>query len=305
MQKKVVVLGGNGFLGKNIVHAFSDAGYRVRVYDISPPLSPYKDVHYVTGDLWDKESLKDTIAGSDVVIHLASSCTPQSSMTNPKNAFIDIELSEDICSACVEKHVSKIIYASSGGTIYGNIGRQKAKEDMQTWPINYYAISKIAIEKTLMMYNNLKKMENIVLRISNPYGWGQSPNAKVGAISVFAHKIIADQPIHIFGDGKLIRDYVRVEDVAQAFLLAAEWDNRENILPVFNIGSGEGLTIGELPGIIAKELGKKMSVVYNSSRAFDIEYNVLDIEKAKKHLGYSLSVDSIEGVRLYLKQLIE
>jgi UDP-glucose 4-epimerase len=160
-------------------------------------------------------------------------------------------------------------------------------ESQNTLPINNYGISKVACEKILQMHNLLYGMENVVLRIANPYGAGQRVQSGVGAVTAFANSISIGEPIVIYGDGDNVRDFVAINYVAEAFYNAVQWKFSQAISPVFNIGSGRGLTLNRVIDIISTALNKRPNIEYRPSRLFDVRFNYLDITKAINTLGYS------------------
>jgi UDP-glucose 4-epimerase len=208
-------------------------------------------------------------------------------MEIPESAYItDIPLLLKTLDTCVAKNKKRIIYASSGGTVYGeSIGLGSKESDFEN-PINHYAICKISCEKILQLYNKLYNMENIILRISNPYGKGQNPSSGVGAITTFISQILNNQSITIYGDGNNVRDFINIEAVAEAFSLAIEWPFDRNIIPIFNVGSGHGMTLNEIIDIIAKVLEVDPSINYESARPFDVRCNYLDMTKTEQYLNF-------------------
>src|SRR5574344_1077953 len=173
-------------------------------------------------------------------------------MENPTSAYTnDVPLLIKTLDSCVKSNVKRVIFSSSGGTIYGETSGQNAREDDRKFPINNYAICKLTCENILNMYNKLHGMENISLRISNPYGIGQRPESGVGVITTFVDKICKGEPITLFGDGSITRDFLDVEKVAEAFYDAINWKFDNDIDPIFNIGSGQGLTLKQIVDIIS------------------------------------------------------
>jgi len=157
-------------------------------------------------------------------------------------------------------------------------------EDHPTEPLCSYAISKLAIEKFLHLYSHLHRVDYRVLRIANPYGEGQSPIGKQGAIAVFTYKALRGEPIQIWGDGEVVRDYLYAGDVADAMLKAALYEGPYH---VFNIGGGRGHSLNELLSRIEALLGRRVERTYLPGRRFDTPVNVLDITRARDHLRWT------------------
>ncbi len=301
---KVLVIGGNGFLGKNIVSELKDNDCDVSVYDMKT--NPNCQCRQFEGDIINDAKFSQIIRGNDVLVYLVSAIMPAKSMQEPLSSYtVDIPLLIHTLESCRTENVRRIVYASSGGTIYGD-NEIPNKEDAQLMPINNYAICKLTCEKILLMYNKIYGMDNIILRIVNPFGKWQKMVSGVGAITSFCMLMLQKKEINIFGDGNIVRDYVSVEDVARAFLLASSWNNEEAIIPVFNIGSGCGHSLNEIISILEKILGYQASVKYLQSRLFDVKCNVLDISKANKYLKYNVKQkieDSIKEYVYWLKKM--
>lgn len=304
MNQNVVILGGNGFIGRNIAQYMIKQNKKVTVYDLAMPQEKIDQVTYKIGDCADKEKLEEAFKGQDVVIHLANSILPQSSMQNPLYGYeTEVENALNILKVCKKYNIKRIIFASSGGTIYGHNGLEINSEEAPTRPINHYGIVKRTIEDILMMQNELDNMENIVLRISNPFGTGQNIKQGVGAITAFGKRMIEGNAIQLFGDGNIVRDYIAIEEVAKAFGLACDWAINREIVPIFNIGSGEGHSLKQLIEIISNYLEIEPAIEYLPERKFDVKCNILDITKAQKYLKYDLQYSSEIYIRKYIAEL--
>ena len=304
IMPKVLVIGGNGFLGSNIVCHLKNIGYNLSVLDIKAPVNKLTGVNYFSGSVSNIQLLSDIMEGHDCLIYLKSSTTPGSSMIDVYKAYIE-DLPEliSVCGKCLEHSIKKIVFASSGGTVYTQSNIKKPYREIDpTCPINHYGISKLAAENILLMHNKLFGMKNIVLRISNPYGLGQTPLSGVGLITTLAEKMIKGQTIQVCGSGDIIRDYVEVTDVARAFALALNETVFSNF-PVFNIGSGRGFSIMQIIHFLQEYLQIEPKIEFLPERIFDISYSVLDISKAGKELGYTPLVMPESGIKEYVQIL--
>lgn len=302
--KNVLVIGGNGFLGSNIVAELHCQGHLVSVLDIQPPRLPLEGVHYSCGNVGDQDLMQDIMRGIDCIVYLKSSTTPATSMQDAAKAYReDLPELMSTCDLCRRQGIGKIIFASSGGTVYGGRGLLRPYQETDpTHPRNHYGIAKVAAENILLMYNALHGMENIILRIANPYGYGQSSRSGVGAITAFAEKIMNDEAIQIFGDGNIVRDYIEVSDVAKAFAVAALAVSGEE-LPIFNIGSGRGFSLIQIVDLLQEILAMQAKIQYLPRRDFDVAYNVLDNTKAKRLLGFEPQLSPEAGIRSYVQRL--
>ena len=160
----------------------------------------------------------------------------------------------------------------------------------------------LTIEKILLMYNEIYNMENIILRVSNPYGVWQNPQKNIGIISVFLDSIMKDKEVIIYGDGNTVRDYVEIDDVCKAIESVISYKFKQDVCPIFNIGSGVGHSINDILKTIEKITEKHANVEYLPSRAIDVKSNVLDINKAKKILNYTCNTDIESGIRKFIEQ---
>lgn len=291
-----LVLGGRGFIGTNLVDRLLETGEDVRVYDRGAnrfrALS--EGAEYVEGELGNHGLVREALEGVEVVYHLVSTTLPKTSNDDPiydvrSNLVDTLQLLE----ACVEAGVLKVVFASSGGTVYGLPQNLPIPEDHPTQPITSYGIVKLATEKYLHLFHHLHGLDYAALRISNPYGPYQNPQGQQGAVSVFLHRIRAGEPIKIWGDGEVVRDYLFISDVARALEEAGASGLEERVL---NIGSGRGASLNELLGLMAGVTGERPEVEYLPARPLDVPASVLDVKKAREILGWEPEVGLHEGI---------
>lgn len=300
-MKKVLIIGGNGFIGKNITQKLKDNDIYVGSYDLHE--NPLADINYI-GNIRDDNNLEDIITKYDEVIYLITTVSPKQSMQNPEDTYVnDIPLLLKTLDACINTGLKRIVYSSSGGTVYGDSDGNKLKETDFNEPINHYAVCKLTSEKILEMYNSLYGMENISLRISNPFGKGQNPSSGVGFITAVISQIKQGKKIELYGDGSVVRDFVDVEDVAEAFYLACKWKFNEKVIPVFNIGSGEGIALKEIVHIVSKIIDIQPAIKFLPKRDFDVLFNVLDISKARKELNYKPNTNITSIIEKYIDDI--
>jgi UDP-glucose 4-epimerase len=295
---KVVVMGGGGFLGSYLVETLLTNGQDVRVFDRPDAryleYSSQRGANIVTGNFLDPNAVGNAISNRDIVYHLVSATIPQTSNENPRydveaNLMGTLQLLEQMCRA----NVKKIIFASSGGTVYGIPREIPIKESHPTDPISSYGITKLAIEKYLHLYWTLYGLDYCILRIANAYGARQPITQTQGVIAAFLSKAISKEKIMIWGDGSVLRDYVYASDIANAFLKASLYDGE---LKVFNIGSGYGHSLNDIVGAIENIIQVPLQVKYLPGRPFDVPINVLDITRAKSHLSWEPKVRLEERV---------
>lgn len=292
-----LLLGGNGFIGSHLVDQLLQVGHRVRVYDCRDELfrEPLPDVEYVYGRLEDRKALRHALNGVDVVFHLIGTTLPATSNVDPifdvqSNVIGTLGLLEE----CVSVGVSRLVFTSSGGTVYGMLESNPVKESHPTNSICSYGITKLTVEKYLGLFHHLYGLEYAVLRCSNAYGTRQNPWGQQGAIAVFLGKVAQGEPITIWGDGTVVRDYIYVEDITRAHVLAAQGASDHLTL---NIGSGVGHSLNQVLDLISSLTGRQVEVRYESARDADVPVNVLDPTLAERKLGWRCQVALEEGIR--------
>lgn len=290
-MKKVLVLGSEGFIGHSVIDSLKEKSIPYIGFDI---VDKEEDAHYIKGDLSNVAKLSPILHEVDAIIHLISETNPSSSMNSPELIYKnDIVNTIKLLDLSRQAGIKRIIYASSGGTIYGIPREIPISEEHPTNPLNHYGIGKLTIEKILLMYNEIYEMNNIILRISNPFGKNQDFTKGVGIISAIINAIKNKSELSVWGDGEVIRDYINIKDVAHAFILAIE---NKNIDGIFNVGSGTGLSINEIISIF-ESFDIELQVKYQRSRKFDVPSNILNIQKARDQLKYVPKYSFIDSVR--------
>ena len=301
-KKSILVLGGNGFIGRHVVAEFVAAGHEVRVFDRprqNRMLEPWiqSGVEWQTGDFLNEADLLRALEGISTVVHLISMTVPQNSFENPVH---DVETNLlgtlRLLAAMKQKGVRRILFISSGGAVYGPPVYLPIDENHPTNPIVPYGISKLAIEKYLLMYAHTEGLQAISLRVSNPYGPGQRIEKAQGVLTTFLYKTLSGMPLEIWGDGEVRRDFLYVQDVAQAFVLALAYLENGGSERIFNIGAGQSLSINQLLKIIFDVTSRKPEVTRKPSRNFDTPENVLSASLARSEFGWEPKVLIHEGV---------
>jgi UDP-glucose 4-epimerase len=295
-----LVLGGAGFIGSHLAEALAQQGHRVKVFDRPhldrlPLFASAKGFEVFTGDFLNPYALAPALPGTEVVFHLVSTTLPKNSNDNP---VYDIESnvlgSLRLLELCRQHGVRKLIFVSSGGTVYGVPRTTPLAEDHPTEPLCSYGIHKLMVEKYLALAHRLHGLDYRILRPANLYGPGQRLDIAQGAVAVFLDRALRDEPIDIWGDGSAVRDYVYIDDAVDAILKAASFEGAQRI---FNIGSGKGASLNQLVAQIEKLLGRRVKVKHSPPRALDVPANVLDSSLAERLLGWRASTALDEGLR--------
>jgi UDP-glucose 4-epimerase len=298
----VLVLGGAGFLGSHIVEALLGQGTSVRVFDRAggvDTLPAGSSVEFIEGDFGNPDDVRAALAGCRTVVHLVGTTLPKTSNDDPihdleSNLMTTVRFLE----LAREQRVDKIVFSSSGGTVYGLPTTIPIPEDHKTEPLCSYGIHKLTIERYLHLFHVLYGMDYCVLRLANPFGERQRVNGAQGAVAVFLDRALRDEELVVWGDGSAVRDYVYVGDVAHAFCQAAQHTGTPKI---FNIGSGHGLSVNDLIAAIETVVGRPVSRRYVPERRFDVPANVLDISLAAAQLDWRPRCSFLDGLRRTLE----
>jgi UDP-glucose 4-epimerase len=293
---RALVLGGNGFIGSHLVDALLADGHDVRVFDRQPDRfrGALPGVEYQLGSLGDADAVAEALAGIDVVFHLVSTTVPSTSNLDP---VADIEgnlvSAVQLLDQMRARNVRRIVFLSSGGTVYGNPETSPVAEDHPLRPICSYGVIKVAIENYLFMYQALYDIEPVVLRPSNPIGPRQGHFGVQGVVPTFLRRLLDGDRIEVWGDGSVVRDYLDITDLAALCLRAGT----SNAIGVFNAGSGIGTSIKDVLSIIESVTGRHADVTYEPARSFDVQRIVLDSELAERTFGWSPAIALEESVR--------
>lgn len=280
-----IVLGGGGFIGTNLCRRLAAEGHRVRAFGRHRPFpEALEGVEWFQGDFSNAGALATAIETFDIVYHLISGTTPLSA-----NLDMAADLQSNVIASlgmfdiCRKLDVSRIVFVSSGGTIYGCPQQIPTPETAPTDPITAYGINKLAIEKYLALNCHLHQLDYRVLRVSNPFGPFQTPIKNQGVIASIISHALRDEEIEIWGDGTVVRDFVFVDDVVDA-LVSAGRDRSETRL--FNIGCGEGRSLRDVIETIEILLGRKLDINWKPGRPVDVPVSIVAIDRARVILGW-------------------
>lgn len=296
---KIAIFGGGGFIGSAIVDRLLKDGHEIKIFErhrVDPyrKFSASESVEWISGDLMSIHDVSKVVNGVDVVLHLVSTTLPKSSSDDPiYDVQSNLIATLQMLNAMRDCGVRKIVFISSGGTVYGVPSYLPIDEAHPTDPMVSYGITKLAIEKYLLLYQRQHGIKANILRVTNPYGERQRVETAQGAVGVFLDRVLKDQPLEIWGDGSVTRDYIYVGDVAEAFSRAIEYDGPAS---VFNISSGNGTSLNQLIDQIEKVVDRPVQRQYLSGRAFDVPISVLDNSLAQRELGWVPAVDLLSGL---------
>jgi len=284
---KILVSGGAGFIGSNIVDAYIDQGHEVTIVDdLSTGKKGQADrrARLVVMDIRDPNiSTLFTESRFEMVNHHAAQIDVRKSVQDPFfDASVNILGTLRLLECCRAYGVRKFIFSSSGGTIYGECPEQPAREEDPSRPESPYGFSKAAAERYIRFYGDVYRLPYTILRYANVYGPRQDPHGEAGVVAIFAGKLVAKQPVTIYGDGKQERDYVFVSDIVQANLSALTKGENDT----FNIGTGVPTSVNRLYEIMAGLSKGTKPAVYAPARTGELARSVLNADRAKKLLGW-------------------
>lgn len=295
---RVLVLGGAGFIGANLVRALVAQGLRPRVLtrpsrSVASLRRQLGEVDLINGDLMDDVVVRAALTGVDTVFHLVTTTFPNMVVQSSNYDLLSNLLPTiRVLELARELGVRRIVYASSGGTIYGEPLRVPIDEDHPLAPKSPYGQSKLTIENYLSFYGRTTPLEVCILRLSNPYGPGQNPFGVQGLVAVAMGCALDGRPIQVYGEGTAVRDYIYIADVVDAMLRAA-------VRPpcVLNISSSTGVAVRALLDAVDRISGRPLRRVGLPARAGDVQANVLDNTRARAWLDWTPATALDDGLR--------
>jgi len=303
--KNILVTGGAGFIGSNLVDRLSLEN-RVTVLDnlssgLPSNLEQSKDrITLVKGDILDKGLLKDIVAEVEFIFHLAANVGNVRSIEDPGfDMEVNIKGTINLLEVCVNSNIKRLVYSSSGA-IFGEAKYLPVDEDHPLNPESPYGVSKLAAEKYCFAFHKVHGLPTTALRYFNAYGPRQGSSGYANVIAIFFQRIRDGKPFTIFGDGEQTRDFVFVENIVNANILAAT--QPAAVGEIFNIAMGQESSVNQLVSIINQISGRENEVTYADSRAGEVRHSRANIEKAQRVLGYYPEINLQEGLPLTWKE---
>jgi UDP-glucose 4-epimerase len=286
---KVLVIGGSGFIGSHVVDKLLASGHSVRVFDRHPERyrAPLPEVDYHFGEFADRMALVEALSGVDVVYHLLSTTVPGTADLDPRTDIEDNLLGTiNLLDSMQQLGLFRILFLSSGGTVYGVPDTIPIPETHALRPINSYGIVKATIEHYLEMYRRTRGFSPVIIRASNPFGPRQAHTGIQGVVSTFLRRILAGQTLEIWGDGGVVRDYLDVRDLAELCVRAGASDKQG----AYNAGSGHGLSVNEIVQAVRVATQMDFRTIYKPGRPLDVPQSVLDCSRAKTDFGWECEI---------------
>jgi UDP-glucose 4-epimerase len=285
--EKAIVTGGAGFIGSHICEALLERGIKVVVYDnlsVGTLANVPKEAAFIKGDILDKKRFTEALTGVHVVFHLAAKVSIRASMDDfVEDSQNNLMGTVNILSCLPGSDVKKFIMASSMAVYADSPTSDPLPESYTLEPLSPYGISKLAAEKYALLVCKELGIDCIVLRYFNTYGIRQTLTPYVGVITIFINSLFEKRPLTIFGDGKQVRDFVHVKDIAEASLLAMEHGKGDMIL---NVGTGRGTSVEEIALMLREKINPGVDIQYSPPRKEELKNSVADISKAKESILY-------------------
>lgn len=299
---RILVTGGNGFIGKYLVKSLLENGNLVTIFDnFSNSLKNSSSnvdsgAKIIEGDITELQDITNAIKKHDIVVHLAAKISVEESIKNPSETFqVNVNGTKNILIACKKHHVKKLIAASSAAVYGEGMPGLKLTEESKMEPISPYGQSKVKMEQEIKEFVSEYKINYIILRFFNIYGIGQTSEYS-GVITKFMERIIQNKSLEVFGDGLQTRDFVAIQDVIYSIHNAISSDKNGT----YNIASGNAVTIKELAELMISLSRKKLEIQYSPTKNGDIRYSQADISSAKDNLRYYPKVQLKEGIKALL-----
>ena len=295
-NRNILLLGGGGFLGQALAESLCLDDMKVHIVSPHVPDFFHRNIQFYQGSLDNKNILNETLPLCGNIVHLASTTTPGDSINDPtievaQNIFPTIRFL-DFLSGFENQ---RLIYVSSGGAIYDSESRRPLKETDSLHPLSYYGAGKLSVEFFLQALSNMKKNNIAILRPSNLYGPGQPYRKGFGLICTILNKLIFDNILEVWGDGKIIRDFIYIADMIDVIKRIIR---NPEITGVYNISSNMGHSINEVIRISEMVCNKKINVKFVKERTVDIKSVVLDNSKICEKTGWEPETSLESGIRL-------
>lgn len=305
MTGRVLVTGGAGFIGSHIAEAYLRDGWEVVVLDdLSRGHEPNvpKAAQFIRADIRSPEARQTLATGRfDVLNHHAAQIDVRVSVDRPAfDSHINVVGLVNLLEGAGEGGVKRVIFASSGGVVYGDPEVIPTPETAPKLPISPYGVSKLAGEYYLRALAALRGFEGVAMRYANVFGPRQDPKSEAGVVSIFVSRLLARQPLTVFGDGRQTRDYVFVKDVARANVLASSVPvAHEGDLDAaaFNIATSRERSVLDLAASVGEVMGQKPRLEFSEPRPGELFRSALDVSKARKVLGWRPEHTFDDGLR--------
>ena len=296
-MSNILILGASGFIGKNITCALAEE-HNITAFDCvsAPEFDKFNNIKMIQANYTETEAFDKYLENIDTVIHLISTTVPCDDTSHiPDEIRNNVIPTVRLLESMVRVGVKKIIFSSSAGAYYGETDSRINTTATMPNPYCSYGVQKAVIEDYIRFYGLRYGIDYRIMRISNPYGWGQNPNKMQGLIPIFINRLLKGEPISVFGDGENKRDYIFMSDLINAVIEICRYNGQERI---FNIGYGEYYTINEIISMIEDISGKKFARIEHSDKRFcDVVSSIVDMTEAHNILNWKPAISIHEGIK--------
>ncbi len=303
---RYVVFGAAGFIGSHLVDRLTADEAPVVAVDLKLPSArnPSAQISWVELDAANPFDVEHILEPDDIVFALTGGAIPDPGKSDPRSQLDQtVGAALTLLEACRRRGVRRVLFPSSGGTVYGVPKQLPIDETHPTEPISAYGVQKLTVEKYLKVYRKLYNLDSVILRIANPFGPRQDPFKGQGLIAALAYRGLNRLAIEVWGDGKVIRDYLYIEDLVDAIARLARYDGDHRI---FNVGSGVGVSVLDVIDQLESILGRSsLDLRWMPARAFDAPANVLSISRISSETGWSPRTSIADGIVRQLDWLRE
>lgn len=298
----IVLLGAAGFVGTNLVSKLArDQQNLISVVDRKKEFFSNIDKMQLPNVIWIESELacdtdyQELVRGQEIVYHLISTTVPTTSNQSISEELkANVILTANLLEACVKQKVKKVVFLSSGGTVYGKEVECPLHENTPTNPITSYGVQKITIEKLLYLYHYMHGLDYRIIRLANPYGPYQRPNGVLGAVTTFTYKALKGEEIQVYGDGSVVRDFIYIDDAIRGIINIVNGTDHHR---TFNLGCGYGTSIKKVLETIQRTLAIPVNIHYAQARPVDVPVNYLDISRYETAYGPLNPMPLEQGIR--------
>lgn len=299
MPSGILIIGATGFVGTALVARLSPLCSEIfTIARGTGNFNTFNNVHHYHSCLDNTALLDDLLSKCRVVFHLASETTPGSSVLQPAYEAVNNLLPSLRFLECLQQypHIT-LVYVSTGGAIYGDSDKDKITEDVSLSPLSYYGAGKAALEKFICAFSRQTGNPAIILRPSNIYGPGQSYRQGFGIVPTICNHILNGTTFNVWGDGEIIRDYLYIEDFVDLCLVILQKVSLVHGVNIYNVGSGEGVSIVDLISIFKEISGEEVKLKFENMRSVDVRRVVLNSNKIINKFKWNTKTDIQAGVQ--------
>ena len=305
-MKRIVVLGGSGFIGYSVVCGLSKSGVNVRCVDIAQPEADlrFDNIEYLIGDIRDKAFLSDVFDNTSMVMDFVSTSMPNTAeISLSKEIENTLKYHDYILSEMYRCGVDTYVFPSSGGAIYGNVSGEFAYESDELHPTTPYGAGKLMTENILRYYSRKCNISSYIFRIGNVYGSRKYRKKAQGVIDIFIQNVLNRQPVTIWGNAELaIRDYIHLDDVVDAIIGTVLNSNKKTDVSIYNIGTGIGTNLRQLINIIQSQIGTEIEIIYKEHIASGLNKIVLSPRKLYDDFGWKPKISLSQGIAMTIEE---